>query len=140
MRRSTHLKLLLVAVAVALTFWACNNSTPATPTTPAATISETFQGTLNPNGARTFSFTTQAAGSVTTTLTSITPDSTVAVGMALGTWNGSACQIVLANDNAIQGTVLTGTLSAAGSLCTRVYDAAGSLTAPTSFIVTVVHP
>jgi hypothetical protein len=139
MRRSTHLKLLFVAVAVALAFWACNNTIPTTSTTPAPTTTETFQGTLNPNGARTFSFSTQAAGTITTTLTSVSPDSTTTIGMALGTWNGAACQVILANDNAVQSTVLTGASTGAGSLCVRVYDV-GNLTANEDFTVTVEHP
>jgi hypothetical protein len=138
MPRSTRSKLLVVAVA--LGFWACaNNSTTTTPTSPTTTTTETFEGTLNPNGARTFPFTTQTAGAVTATLTTVSPDATVAIGLALGTWNGAACQIVLANDSAIQGTVVTGSASAAGSLCTRVYDV-GNLTDVASFVVTVVHP
>jgi hypothetical protein len=136
MPRSTLSKLLVVAVA--LGFWACaNNSTTTSPTSPATT--ETFEGTLNPNGAKTFPFTVLAAGTVTATLTTVSPDASVAIGLALGTWNGAACQIVLANDSATQGTVVTGSASAAGNLCTRVYDV-GNLTDVASFVVTVVHP
>jgi hypothetical protein len=125
---------------VALGFWACaNNSTTTTPTTPTTTTTETFEGTLNPNGAKTFPFTVLAAGTVTATLTTVSPDASVAIGLALGTWNGAACQIVLANDSATQGTVLTGSASAAGNLCTRVYDV-GNLTDVASFVVTVEHP
>jgi hypothetical protein len=91
------------------------------------------------NGSKTFTFTTQAAGTVTATLTSLSPDSTVTIGLALGTWNGSACQIVLANDSAIQGTVVTGTVSGIGNLCVWVHDV-GMLADLTTFVVTVVHP
>jgi len=142
MPRSTRSKLLVVAVA--LSFWACGGNSATSPTsttttTPAQTTTETFEGTLNPNGAKTFPFTLQAAGTVTATLTTVSPDATVAVGLSLGTWNGSACQIVLANDNAIQGAVLTGSASAAGNLCARAYDV-GNIVAPVSFVVTLVHP
>jgi hypothetical protein len=138
MPRSTLSKLLVVAVA--LGFWACaNNSTTTSPTSPTTTTTETFEGTLNPNGAKTFPFTVLAAGTVTATLTTVSPDASVAIGLALGTWNGAACQIVLANDSATQGTVVTGSASAAGNLCTRVYDV-GNLTDVASFVVTVVHP
>jgi hypothetical protein len=139
MPRSTRSKLLVVAVA--LGFWACGSNTTTTPTTPTTpqTTTETFDGTLNPNGAKTFPFTVLAAGTVTATLTTVSPDATVAVGLALGTWNGTACQIVLANDNAIQGAVVIGSASTAGNLCTRVYDV-GNLTDVASFVVTVEHP
>ncbi len=141
MRRSIHRKLLVVVTA--LTIWACDDAgtttTPTTPTTTPQTTTETFEGDLNPNGAKTFPFNAQAAGTITATLTSLGPDSTLKIGMSLGTWNGSACQIVLANDNAVQGSVVTGTASSAGSLCVRVYDV-GDLVEPIAFVVTVIHP
>jgi hypothetical protein len=143
MPRTLYRISLVVAIACAL--WACDNQTttsPTNPSTPATptTTTETFEGTLAPNGARTFSFTVGAAGTVTATLTTLQPDPAAAVGLALGTWNGTTCQIVLANDNAVQGTTVTGAVSSAGSLCVRIYDAAGTLAGTVSFVVTVVHP
>ena len=44
------------------------------------------------------------------------------VGLSLGTWTGSACQVVIANDNALQGAIVTGTVTSAASLCVRIYD------------------
>jgi len=140
MPRSICLKLLVVVVA--LGFWGCNsNTTPTTPTTtPTPTMTtDTFQGTLNPNGAKTFSFALAAAGAVTATLTTVSPDSTLAIGVALGTWDGAACTIAKADDNAAQGAILTVVASGVGSVCVRVYDV-GNLTADESFVVTVVHP
>jgi hypothetical protein len=130
----------LLVVAAALGFCGCSNTTPTTPTPPTpASTTETFQGNLNPNGAKTFSFTVQAAGALTATLTTVSPDATLAIGLALGTWNGTACKVELANDSATQGAVVTASASAAGSLCARVYDV-GNLTDVVSFEVTVVHP
>lgn len=142
MTRTLHLIPLAVFLAGAL--WACDDGTPSSPTSPSPTtpssMTETFEGTLTPNGARTFTFVSGAAGTVTATLTSVQPDPTAVLGLALGTWNGTTCQIVLANDNAVQGTVVTGAVSSAGSLCARVYDAAGTLSGPITFTLTVVHP
>ena len=59
--------------------------------------------------------------------------------MALGTWNGLTCNVVLANDKAIEGVTVTGSVSGAGSLCVRVYDI-GEVVATTTFEVVVVHP
>ncbi len=138
MPRSTRSLLFVVAVALGLS--ACNNGPTTTTTTPStATTTETFTDTLNPNGAKTFPFTVAAAGTMTATLTTVSPDSTVAIGLALGTWNGTVCQIILANDNAPQGTVVTGSATTTGTLCARVYDV-GNLTGDESFVVTVVHP
>jgi hypothetical protein len=138
---------LLLALATSLA--GCNDSTtntpntpttPTTPTTPAVT--ETFTGTLNRNGGVTFPFTATAGGSVAVTLTTLTPTSTLVVGLSLGTWTGSACQAVVPNDSATQGTTVVGTVTAAAALCARVYDSAANVQTnqPQDFTVTVVHP
>ena len=129
-------------VAIALLAGGCGTSTTTdttTTTTPAVTVTEAFNGTLTLNGAQTYSFTATAGGTVTVTLTSVTPDTTAILGLALGTWNGTSCQIVISNDNAIQGSNVTGTATAAGNFCVRVYDAAGTLPNPETFSVSIVH-
>ena len=124
---------------------ACNDdntttTTTPTPTTPANAITEpVFTGTLRVNGAATYPFVATAGGTITATLSTVAPDATIGIGLSLGTWNGSACQIVIANDNATQSVAITGTVTAASSLCVRVYDA-GRLASPTDFGVTIVHP
>ena len=88
-------------------------------------MTENFTGTLNKNGGVTFPFTATAAGTVTVTLSSLAPDSDACnIGLSLGTWTGTACQIVIANDAAAQSAIVTGTVTAAASLCARVYDPA----------------
>lgn len=125
----------------------CNNDNATTVTTPTtttttttATVTETFSGTLNMNGGVTFPFTATAAGTITVTLTSLAPDGTLPIGLSLGTWTGSACQIVIANDAAAQTAVVTGTVSSAASLCARVYDTGKLSATPVSFGVSIVHP
>jgi hypothetical protein len=119
----------------------CSDDEPDTPIspTPPATVTENFSGSINQNGAMTHPFSTALAGAVTATLTTVSPDSATVIGMSLGTWNGSVCQIILANDKATQGTIVVGTVSTFGSLCLRMYDV-GGLTQPTSYEVQVVHP
>jgi hypothetical protein len=109
---------------------------PTTPTQPSVT--ETFTGTLNINGAITHSFVANTFGTVTSTLTVVTPDTTV-LGMALGTWNGISCQLIIAADKAALNTSVTGSVTTIGNLCVRLYDV-GSLTGATSYEVQVVHP
>ena len=112
---------------------------PSTPSTPATTI--TFNGTLTRNGAATTTFTATAGGTVTATLTTLTPDSALPVGLSLGAWTGSACQVSgISNDVAVQGTAVTGTVTSAAALCVRIYDAAEKVTAPMTFTITIVHP
>jgi hypothetical protein len=126
----------------------CNKNNANTVTTPTtttttttATVTETFTGTLNMNGGVTFPFTATAAGTITLTLASLTPDATLPIGLSLGTWTGSACQIVIANDAAAQTAVITGNVTSAASVCARVYDT-GKVTAatPVNFSVSIVHP
>ena len=109
--------------------------------TPAGTGAQRFTGTLNMNGAASFPFTAAAAGTITATLTTVAPDATVPIGLSLGSWTGTSCQISIANDAATQSAIVTGTVTAAASLCARVYDT-GKVTAaqPVSFTVTIVHP
>jgi len=141
MRRSMCTAVVLSLLTVMA---ACGSAATAvispTPTTSTEVFPSDSTATLTPNGAATYPFTALAGGTVTATLTTLVADSGVTVGMSLGTWNGSACQsTTIANDKAVQGTVITGTVTAAGSLCARVYDASG-LAAPVDYQITVVHP
>lgn len=136
---------LLLLGVLATSAAACNNdktittpTTTTTTTTTATTITEpAFTGTLRANGAATYPFTATAGGTITATLTSLSPATTI--GLSIGTWTGSACQIVVANDKAAPAAAISGTVTAAASLCVRVYDV-GNITGPTDFSVTVVHP
>jgi len=130
----------LLAVSVA----ACGSSDPITPTTPTpttpvATVTETFTGTLTVNGAVTFPFTATTGGTITATLSSLLPDGTIPVGLSIGTWTGSACQVAVANDAATQTAVVTGTAQSAVNLCVRIYDV-GKATGPMDFSIAIVHP
>jgi hypothetical protein len=118
-----------------------NNNTPTTPTTPTTplTFTETFTGTLNMNGAASFPFTAKTGGTVTATLQTIAPDATIAVGLYLGTWTGSVCQVLFPNDNVLQGATVSATATSAASLCVRIYDV-GKVTTPLNFTITVVRP
>lgn len=132
---------LAAMLATALSAAACSNNdtvTSPTTTTPVA-VTDTFNGTLNRNGAATFPFNVSAAGVVYATLTSVA-DSTIPMGFSLGIWNTatSACSSVLANDAALQGTTITGSATNIGQLCVRVYDV-GRVVDPLDYQLTVVH-
>lgn len=120
----------------------CDNeiSTPTTPTGPVNLITESFSGSLAPNGAVTYFYQVTQAGALAATILSLAPDATISLGLALGTWNGATCQTVLANDRAGQGSTVSGNASNAGSLCVRIYDANGTVPATTKFELVVVHP
>lgn len=141
MQHSGFLRLVL-AVAVLGIAAGCGDdaTTPTAPTTPTA-VTETFSGTVGRNSAALHSFSTGSSGTVTATLSALGPDSTALVGMSLGTWNGSACAVVIDKVDATQSTIMTGGVSANGFLCVRIYDV-GNITAaePFSYEIVVVHP
>jgi hypothetical protein len=112
--------------------------TPTAPTEPTI-ITESFSGRVIPRGAQSHSFATQASGTVTATLKFLVPDPTVAMGLALGTWNGSTCSLVITKTDAVQSTSITGAVSALGSLCVYIHDV-GNLTAPVEYEIEVLHP
>jgi hypothetical protein len=118
----------------------CGEETPTTPTpVEPVTVTETFDGTINRNGAATHRFTTASRGSLTATLTTLSPDPDLVVGLGVGAWNGSVCNILLARDEAVQTTVIFGDVNAAGELCVRIYDV-GRIVDTTDYTITVVHP
>lgn len=131
----------LPVLASLLVFAACGDNLPTAPNNPEAptTFTEVFSGTVGRNGAQTHPFATQASGQVTATIKALVPDNTVRLGLALGTWNGSSCQIVIAKDDATEASVVIGAVSALGNLCVRLYDV-GGLVQPTEYQVEVVHP
>ena len=132
----------LVALTVGLVSAGCDN-VPNTPTTPTLTpdnITETFAGTIGPNGAQTFTFGTTSSGFLTATLKALAPETDLTVGLAIGTFNGVTCQSVITNDTALAGQAVTGNASAAGTLCVRIYDARQTLTQTNLFEIVVVHP
>ena len=128
----------VLVLATALMAASCESETPTEPEQPDP-VTDTFTGSLARNGAATFPFTVSAAGSITATIATLEPTSSAVVGLSLGTWNGTACNIVIANDNASQGTVVLGQTTGGGSLCVRIADV-GQLADPVNYTITVVHP
>jgi hypothetical protein len=133
----------LVVLCSSALLTACGGEDSTTPTTPTPseprTATEVFTGQINRNGAFTHPFLAASAGTVEATLDVISPEDVASIGVSLGTWNGSACQTVIANDNAVQGAKVVGAASIASNLCLRVYDV-GKIPAVASYQVTVVRP
>lgn len=134
--------LLCAALAAALVGAAgCgDNVEDPTPTDPTRTeITEPpFTGTLTINGAVTRPFNSTAAGQVTAILDSLQPSSQTVIGLALGTWNGTSCQWITANDQVGVGSGVAALANDAGQLCARVYDV-GRLTQAATFTITIKH-
>jgi hypothetical protein len=119
----------------------CDEDAPTAPITPSPPVTETFSGAISQNGVSIQSFSTQRSGTVTATLKEVAPDSALVVGFSLGNWTGTACQVVLDNNAATGGAVLSGTISGVSNLCLRMYDV-GNIVAPTpaTYTVEIVHP
>ncbi len=146
-------RLLSTAVLIfvcALGLTGCGDDADPLPTAPTpVSLTETFVGSINRNGAATHSFIVQTAGTVTATLTSLEAGSATTVGLSMGTWNAQTltCQIILANDAAhavlpdgTAASVIIGTAASVGTFCVRVYDV-GQLSdaAPASYTLSVTH-
>ena len=120
--------LLLIPVLGAVA--ACGQSRTSTPTSPSiqpTVLTETFSGTLTRNAAYTHPFSVGDAGDVSVFLITSADardpsNNAIPIGVSLGTWNGAACAIVIANDSVTPGSSITGRATAAGNLCVRVYD------------------
>jgi hypothetical protein len=139
MRRTFAILGSLVVAAIAVS--GCDNG-PATSPTPPSTnpITETFTGTINLNGSATHPFTATAAGAVTATITALDPATGSVLGFQMGTWDTVRCAAVLSNDLATTGSAFTANTQSSASLCVRLHDPNGVLTAnPVTYTVTVTH-
>ena len=130
-------RLKCLTVVFALTAAACGSSTAPTTTPAATTITDTYSGEIKPNNGQTWSFVTSQSGVITATITALAPDSTLVVGLALGTWNGTSCQVVLVNDKATLNSSLFGQASSSGNLCVRV--SVGDVVESVTYEVQVTH-
>jgi hypothetical protein len=113
---------------------------PINPTPEPTT--ETFSGTIGRNGGATHTFVTNSFGAVQVILVALAWDSDAvpAIGMSLGTWNGTSCAAVISQDRALLNASILGTANTAGTYCVRAYDAAGALDRPVDYSIQVNHP
>jgi len=111
------------------------------PTAEPVFVTETFTGTLTRSGAAShpFPINFSTGGQVTALLKTVTPDDAAVVGFSLGTWNGTACQAVIANDRATAPASLIGLATTSGALCVRIFDV-GTLVEAQTYEIDVTHP
>jgi hypothetical protein len=134
---------LSLIMGLAVLAGACADNTVSTPTTPTTSVTtDTFSGTFDRQGTSVNPFTVAATGTVTISLTDVQPLTTMALGVAIGTWDGTKCTALTPkNDNARAGSVALSGTAGAGSYCVEVYDSGN---VPPNFAVTygvqVAHP
>jgi hypothetical protein len=125
---------------------ACDDGPTLTPTPPPAPIvTDTFSGVLGKSSGATHNFNAAGTGNITATLVAVGPDAQggdgtpLVVGFGMGTWNGLSCTVVIAQDRAIQGSILVGQVNASGPLCVRVFDV-GNVPDQVDYTIRVDHP
>jgi hypothetical protein len=128
----------LAAVLVGTAGAACGGD-PDTPTSPSASVTETFQATLDVGGVTTHAFPSND-GTLTITVRTVSAPG-AGFGLGLGTWNARSgtCTLALSSGSAKQGDAFQAAASVAGAYCVQVGDA-GGLTAPLGYTLTVAHP
>lgn len=134
---------MLLATAVACSDNGATSTTSTVTSPSGGTVTETFTGTLTLNGAASFPFNSTTSGSITATLTSFTPDTTLQVGLWLGVWDGARCASGVVNDKIVQGANVPAFAPSAGSWCVRIYDSMGNVPASPggdAYQIDVTHP
>jgi hypothetical protein len=154
LRRSTTLGAFLLTAALSCV--GCDdNSVIPTPTPPAAIITESIVGNLTPNSVRLHGLQIQAPGAITATYVSLAqpatatdadgdgvpdPQTDLALGLDIGTLIGTTCQVNVSRVNVGINAAVSGTATAAGTICIRVYDSSTTgLAAPVDYTVVVNH-
>jgi hypothetical protein len=128
----------VIVVAMAVAGCGGNSTTTATsPSTPTKPSNEIWSSVLAPGGTSSRSFTVNAAGTVSVTMTSA--GATVGLGVGLPRVTGGGCRLgVSVNASASSAPQIT-TQADAGQYCVQVFDL-GTLTDPIPFAITIDHP
>lgn len=128
-----------LAVVLAGLLASCGGSGSTSPTTTPTTVTDTFNGTLAAGGTIFFPFTITTSGTITATLTSLTPQTTITVGFGLGQPSSGTCALMSGaySETSKVGQVLSGTIGT-GSYCVVIYDI-GNVQGSDDFVITVAH-
>jgi len=135
-----HFATLLMLSFAAVPSTGCGSSDDPTdlPTQPTpVAVTETFSGRLTVNGLTAHPYTVDRAGTTSAQLKTLS-DATATVALSLGTWNGAACQIIIANPAAVLNTTVTGTAQSTGQFCVLLQDT-GRLTTAVDYTIDVTH-
>jgi hypothetical protein len=122
---------------------ACGNSSTTAPSTTTSPTTETLNGSMAPKGQAIRTFTATQAGTVSVTLASAGPPSTIVLGVGVGlvsTTTGDICEFSR-TVNTPAGTTPQITVSVdAGTYCAGAYDIGNVGTAGITVAITVTHP
>jgi hypothetical protein len=130
----------LAAVALAGLLASCGGgSTPTTPSATPTTVTDVFSGTLAAGGSTFFPFTVTTQGTITATLTTLSPQTSITMGFGIGQPSSGSCALISGayTESEKVAQALSGTI-AAGSYCVVLYDI-GNIQGSDDFVITVVH-
>jgi len=132
------------AAAIAITAAACGGSSASsTVTSPSGTVvTETFTGVVGIGGTTVNNFNVTTPGSLSITLVSTSPQTTLTMGLGVGNPGaGGICSFISGGTTTtVAGTTaqLSGTLASSGAYCVAVVDV-GNAAGPITYVVTVAH-
>ena len=127
----------LVILILVVAACGSDNSTPTTPSNTSSVMSETWSSTVAPGGQSTRSFTVNASGTISVTVTAA--GATVGVSVGLPRLSGGGCRLgVTVNASAATNPQIS-TPADAGQYCVQVYDL-GTLSDPVGFALKIDHP
>ena len=132
------------ALTMLLASWGCGGS--STPTEPDPVTyeqkTETYTGKLNAGETKPFHFTVTNPGDIQAAITSLSPISTLTMGLNLNFWDAvaEACpRSNVSTDVARVNAAISGTPQQAGEYCVSIFDVGNIPVAGTDFTITVLH-
>lgn len=127
-------------LTVALTTWACGGGSPTEASETLTQKTENYSGTLNPGETMAFHFTVENPGSLDAFIASLSPVSTLTMGLSLGSWAAATetCPREQFTEGARVNLLFTGYPQRPGEYCVSIYDV-GNVQVPTDFVLTVLH-
>jgi hypothetical protein len=134
----SHLSIGVILALVLSAACTSNNSTgPAEPSGPLVT--ETFTGTIAPQGSAFHVFELSRVSNVYVVLMSAGPPANISMGLAVGTPGGRTGCAAIRTVTTAAGTTaqLSGTADP-GQYCIQIFDV-GNVSAPVAYTIAVVH-
>jgi hypothetical protein len=131
----------LCALCALLLCSACGSGNTTTTPPPASTAgTDTFATLVTPRGTAAHTFPVDTAGTITMTLTSVTPAIPIGLGIGIPGQGTSICSLSQSVETTAGAAPQLTIAVDPGTYCVQVYDS-GHVTDPgVSFSVTVVHP
>jgi len=141
MRRLTQVT---IAASLAVAAGACGGSSSSNVVSPSTTVTTvTFNGVVQPGGFAINTFTVNAPGQITVTMTAAGPPATITMGLGLGNPDANGNCIFLSGGTAqAQASTstpqLSGNLTSSGAYCVEIADV-GNAAGPINYSIAVSH-